>query len=64
MDKKKKLKVKCPTCKTQAPWEGNLHRPFCSERCAKQDLAKWADEGYTIAGSDFASEDDDSHFNP
>ena len=25
-------------------------RPFCSERCRMQDLARWADESYRAAG--------------
>jgi uncharacterized protein len=25
-------------------------RPFCSERCRMQDLARWADESYRVAG--------------
>jgi len=25
-------------------------RPFCSERCKTQDLARWADESYRVAG--------------
>jgi uncharacterized protein len=25
-------------------------RPFCSERCKLQDLARWADGGYRVAG--------------
>jgi len=25
-------------------------RPFCSERCKLQDLAKWADGDYRVAG--------------
>jgi endogenous inhibitor of DNA gyrase (YacG/DUF329 family) len=25
-------------------------RPFCSERCKMQDLAKWADGSYRIPG--------------
>jgi len=25
-------------------------RPFCSERCQLQDLARWADEAYRIPG--------------
>jgi endogenous inhibitor of DNA gyrase (YacG/DUF329 family) len=25
-------------------------RPFCSERCRTQDLARWADESYRVAG--------------
>ncbi len=24
-------------------------RPFCSERCKLQDLARWADGAYTVA---------------
>jgi endogenous inhibitor of DNA gyrase (YacG/DUF329 family) len=24
-------------------------RPFCSERCKLQDLARWADGGYRVA---------------
>jgi len=26
-------------------------RPFCSERCKLQDLARWADGTYRIAGA-------------
>ena len=43
-------KVICPSCKKEAPWEGNPFRPFCSERCRLMDLGKWAAEGYRIAG--------------
>jgi endogenous inhibitor of DNA gyrase (YacG/DUF329 family) len=25
-------------------------RPFCSERCKLQDLARWADGSYRVAG--------------
>ncbi|MBI3401413.1 MAG: DNA gyrase inhibitor YacG [Acidobacteria bacterium] len=25
------------------------HRPFCSERCRLQDLARWAAGGYSVA---------------
>jgi len=25
-------------------------RPFCSERCKLQDLARWADDAYRVAG--------------
>jgi endogenous inhibitor of DNA gyrase (YacG/DUF329 family) len=44
------MKVKCPVCKKQVEWEGNLFRPFCSERCKNIDLAAWAEGGYRIAG--------------
>jgi endogenous inhibitor of DNA gyrase (YacG/DUF329 family) len=26
-------------------------RPFCSERCRTQDLARWADGAYRVAGA-------------
>jgi len=42
--------VRCPTCRREAPWKGNPHRPFCSERCRLLDLASWADERYRIPG--------------
>jgi endogenous inhibitor of DNA gyrase (YacG/DUF329 family) len=36
-------------------------RPFCSERCKLQDLARWADGTYTIAGENAETpEEDDS----
>jgi endogenous inhibitor of DNA gyrase (YacG/DUF329 family) len=44
------MKVKCPVCKKEVVWEGNLFRPFCSERCKNIDLAAWASEEYRIAG--------------
>jgi len=42
--------VRCPTCRQSVPWEGNPHRPFCSERCRLRDLGNWATERYRIAG--------------
>jgi uncharacterized protein len=33
-------------------------RPFCSERCKLQDLARWADGTYRVAG-DRVSEPED-----
>jgi hypothetical protein len=41
------------------PWQGNPHRPFCSERCRVLDLAAWADERYRIPGDPVPSEADD-----
>jgi endogenous inhibitor of DNA gyrase (YacG/DUF329 family) len=29
---------------------GGRWRPFCSERCRNEDLARWADGRYRIAG--------------
>ena len=38
-------------------------RPFCSERCKLQDLARWADGTYRVAAEpiDDAEEDDDAN---
>ena len=35
-------------------------RPFCSERCKLQDLARWADGAYRVAGEPL-SDPDPSH---
>ena len=51
--------VKCPICHNEAPWTGNPHRPFCSERCRFVDLGAWADGKYRIAGDDL--EDESQH---
>jgi len=40
--------IYCPQCRKQTTWEGNAHRPFCSERCRAIDLGQWADEEYRI----------------
>ena len=34
-------------------------RPFCSERCKLQDLARWADGAYRVAGEPVAEADDE-----
>ena len=33
-------------------------RPFCSERCKLQDLARWADGTYSVAGETVADDDE------
>jgi endogenous inhibitor of DNA gyrase (YacG/DUF329 family) len=33
-------------------------RPFCSERCKIQDLAKWADGSYRVAAEPVPEDDD------
>ena len=38
---KVELCVFCRRHPVDAPW-----RPFCSERCRLQDLARWAEESY------------------
>jgi endogenous inhibitor of DNA gyrase (YacG/DUF329 family) len=42
---------RCPSCRAVVRWEGNPHRPFCSERCRLADLGGWVTEQYRIAGS-------------
>jgi endogenous inhibitor of DNA gyrase (YacG/DUF329 family) len=42
--------VRCPTCRRQTTWDGNPHRPFCSERCRVLDLGNWATGRYRITG--------------
>ena len=53
------LRVPCPICRRETPWEGNPFRPFCSERCRMIDLGTWAGEGYRIAGEAAVPERDD-----
>ena len=39
-------------------------RPFCSERCRNEDLARWADGRYRIAGEPVPptdTDDSDAH---
>lgn len=54
-------RVRCPSCRREVEWEGNPHRPFCSDRCRLLDLAAWADERYRIPGEPVQTEpaDDD-----
>jgi uncharacterized protein len=33
-------------------------RPFCSERCKLQDLARWADGTYRVAGEPVSDSDE------
>jgi endogenous inhibitor of DNA gyrase (YacG/DUF329 family) len=49
--------VRCPTCRTEVQWEGNPHRPFCSERCRLIDLGAWAEGRYRIPGKKIEPED-------
>ncbi|MCE9625877.1 MAG: DNA gyrase inhibitor YacG [Deltaproteobacteria bacterium] len=52
------LQVPCPQCRQMTPFEGNPHRPFCSERCRRIDLGTWASGGYVIPGRSVEVEDD------
>ncbi len=40
--------MKCPGCRKITKWDGNIWRPFCSERCKMLDLGAWASEDYKI----------------
>ena len=48
----------CVLCRRQPRDE--RWRPFCSERCRNQDLARWADGAYRIAGDPVPSLDPDA----
>jgi endogenous inhibitor of DNA gyrase (YacG/DUF329 family) len=39
-------------------------RPFCSERCKLQDLARWADGSYRVAGEPVQEPDESPHAKP
>ena len=43
-------KLHCPQCDKVVAWQGNPHRPFCSERCRLIDLGQWVDGTYVIPG--------------
>jgi endogenous inhibitor of DNA gyrase (YacG/DUF329 family) len=45
---KRNLALRCPTCKTIVT-AGVEDFPFCSDRCRKIDLGKWASGGYRIS---------------
>jgi len=38
-------------------------RPFCSERCKRQDLARWADGSYRVPGTSVPEPEDDTNDN-
>ena len=48
--------MKCPLCQRPTTWEGNLWRPFCSERCQLTDLGTWAAERYRVPGPNLTME--------
>jgi len=49
------LCVFCRTHPVDPRW-----RPFCSERCRTQDLAKWADGSYRVAAAPVADDDEET----
>ncbi len=46
------MAVKCPICQAEVTWEGNPHRPFCSERCRLIDLGAWTEGRYRVPGEE------------
>lgn len=51
--------VKCPRCKKEVEYNGNLFRPFCSERCKLIDFGTWADEGFSLPAEDAGLSEED-----
>jgi len=50
--------VACPICKKKVEWEGNSHRPFCSERCRMIDLGAWVAGEYSVPAETLPSGED------
>jgi endogenous inhibitor of DNA gyrase (YacG/DUF329 family) len=48
----------CVVCRTRPADE--RWKPFCSERCRNEDLARWADGRYRVAGEPVPSPDSDT----
>jgi endogenous inhibitor of DNA gyrase (YacG/DUF329 family) len=49
------LCVFCRRHPVDPPW-----RPFCSERCKIQDLARWAESAYRVSGEPEHDDSDNS----
>jgi hypothetical protein len=45
----------CVLCRTRP--EDERWRPFCSERCRNEDLARWADGRYRVASDPLPAPD-------
>ena len=39
-------------------------RPFCSERCRNEDLARWAEGRYSVASEPVSAPDDETDADP
>ena len=52
----------CVLCHTRPADE--RWRPFCSERCRNEDLARWADGRYAVASEPVPSPDTDTDADP
>ena len=53
------LCVLCHTRPVDERW-----RPFCSERCRNEDLARWADGRYAVASEPVPSPDTETDADP
>lgn len=51
--------MKCPICKKEVAF-GDVHMPFCSERCRLIDLGNWASEKYVIPAPIVPGDEEDS----
>ena len=50
---------RCVFCRRHAV--ESAWRPFCSERCKLQDLARWADGAYRVAADPVTETETDTH---
>jgi endogenous inhibitor of DNA gyrase (YacG/DUF329 family) len=48
MARKRAINLRCPTCKKPVK-NNNAEFPFCSDRCRRIDLGKWASGKYVIS---------------
>ena len=56
--------MKCPICHRPTSYEGNPHRPFCSERCKLLDFGAWANEEYAVPAEEAPPPFDEGEQNP
>ena len=56
--------MKCPICHRPATFEGNPHRPFCSERCKLLDFGAWANEEYAVPADEAPPSFEEGEPNP
>ncbi len=48
MARKRTLNLRCPICKKPVK-SNDVEFPFCSDRCRRIDLGKWASGAYVIS---------------
>ena len=48
----------CVLCRTRPV--DDRWRPFCSQRCRNEDLARWAEGSYRVASDPIPTDDTDS----